>query len=490
MSYNFKKIMDLDLVTEVPEGANVLIETDGATKRLPSTAINNGYSKEEVYNKTEADNKFLTKETIAKPDLSQNDPNAADYVKNRTHYEETTTVNEPLNITWNGNTEGLVSVEGIPLYKISDLVLTEEQLKACTAAKSNGQFFVLSDIWADGGIFITEDLIGGEFGVFVARKDGAIFSPSPDASLTFPESGIYFAKFSEESFIFSLTSTEPVEHTKTVVHKLDPKFLPDGYPYEEVVVTPVTAFEFELEATDTDNPHKWFRHEEPPYEFDDMLAVLNSENVGKTVCVNYDGVQYMCDVHMDNHFSWYIGNSGLMKNFDSMYNDDDRVLDGMKDNGLIIDTGEPFLFLHHSYYTVYNYIVASDTNPHNVEVGFCDTVVKKLDKKFLPDDIGGGGALIVELTSEDGHIFTPSVSRQEALDAIMAGKNVYLSYPDDWKPVFVAFSRIDMDGYPEWVDIWCGNELGIEINRYTWLTDNAVELTVVSGNLNKIAPPM
>ena len=72
----------------------------------------------------------------------------------------------------------------------------------------------------------------------------------------------------------------------------------------------------------------------------------------------------------------------------------------------------------------------------------------------------------------------------------MAGKNVYLSYPDDWKPVFVAFSRIDMDGYPEWVDIWCGNELGIEINRYTWLTDNAVELTVVSGNLNKIAPPM
>ena len=39
MSYNFKKIMDLELVNEVPEGANVLIEADGATKRLPSTAI-------------------------------------------------------------------------------------------------------------------------------------------------------------------------------------------------------------------------------------------------------------------------------------------------------------------------------------------------------------------------------------------------------------------------------------------------------------------
>jgi hypothetical protein len=99
-------------VNEVPEGANVLIETEGATKRLPSTAINNGYakdevynkneayskeevynktetySKDEVYNKTEADNKFLTKETIAKPDWNQNNENAPDYVKNRTHWED------------------------------------------------------------------------------------------------------------------------------------------------------------------------------------------------------------------------------------------------------------------------------------------------------------------------------------------------------------------------------------------------------------------
>lgn len=67
MSYNFKKIIDLDLVTEVPEGANVLIETDGATKRLPSTSI---------------------KPAPIQPDLSQNDPNAADYVKNRTHWED------------------------------------------------------------------------------------------------------------------------------------------------------------------------------------------------------------------------------------------------------------------------------------------------------------------------------------------------------------------------------------------------------------------
>lgn len=64
MSYNFKKINELELINEVPEGANVLIETEGATKRLPSSAINNGYTKEEVYTKEECDEKYLTAENV------------------------------------------------------------------------------------------------------------------------------------------------------------------------------------------------------------------------------------------------------------------------------------------------------------------------------------------------------------------------------------------------------------------------------------------
>lgn len=217
--------------------------------------------------------------------------------------------------------------------------------------------------------------------------------------------------------------------------------------YEETVVTPVTEFEFELEATDTDNPYKWFRHEDLPFELDGLLAVLNSENVGKTVCVNYDGVQYMCDVHMDNRYSWYIGNSGLMKNFDRMSNDDDSILDRMKDDGLIIDTGEPFLFLSHSYYTVYNYIVASDTNPHNVEVGFCDTVVHKLDKKFLPDDIGGsgGGAEIIEATVNTSRtdILDLPITTREIFDKVKSGVDVVIktTFTKSSEP-FTAFFRL------------------------------------------------
>ena len=41
---------------------------------------------------------------------NQNDPNADDYIKNRTHYEtyEDVEVEKPLIITWDGNTDGKV----------------------------------------------------------------------------------------------------------------------------------------------------------------------------------------------------------------------------------------------------------------------------------------------------------------------------------------------------------------------------------------------
>lgn len=85
MSYNFKKIIDLDLVNEVPEGANVLIETDGATKRLPSTAIKS----DDSYSKEESDAKYLTKDhEQMQADFNENDVTSKAHVLNRTHYTE------------------------------------------------------------------------------------------------------------------------------------------------------------------------------------------------------------------------------------------------------------------------------------------------------------------------------------------------------------------------------------------------------------------
>lgn len=220
------------IVTIPTDGMNPFVVTHNGEKYVftpgETVEVSDGVALEiEEYKRWRE--KFFPKEPAlihAQPDLSQNDPNAADYVKNRTHYEETTVVNEPLNITWDGNTEGLVKAEGAPFYKVSDAVLTDEQIKSATASFSFDDIVIpLESAWDNAleGSISDEIVMMIEFLVFV-RKDGAVIYDS----LAFPECGIYFLYDGPDAYTSSLTTTEPVEHTKTVVHKLDKKFLPDN----------------------------------------------------------------------------------------------------------------------------------------------------------------------------------------------------------------------------------------------------------------------
>ena len=171
--------------------------------------------------------------TPVQSDLAQNDPTQPDYVKNRTHWEETTTVNKPLNITWDGNTGGLIGVvlyEGVKFLKVSDLVFTDEQIKTMSETLSNGDYTEYSEAWDAGieeGMVIPRNDITVCWNIVVARVDGAIVELDGALS-TFPEKGLYFLSSEGWAHVASLTSTEPVEQTKTVVHKLDKKYLPDG----------------------------------------------------------------------------------------------------------------------------------------------------------------------------------------------------------------------------------------------------------------------
>lgn len=214
MSLKFKKTMDLELVNDVPVGANVLIETDYATKRLPVTAINNGYSKEEC------DEKFMASDAK----ISWND------LQDKPFYEETKVVNEPLNITWDGNTTGLVSVQNM-YFKVSDSIFTDEQIKLMTITTNNEsiQLIPIGDIWDESlgeEVIPSSDATGAAY-ICVARKDGAVLS-SYGTEVVFPEKGLYFAKVPNYVTVTSLTTTEPIEHTKTTVKKLDKKYLPDN----------------------------------------------------------------------------------------------------------------------------------------------------------------------------------------------------------------------------------------------------------------------
>lgn len=138
-------------------------------------------------------------------------------------YEEEKVVKEPLNITWDGNTEGLVSVIDM-FFKVSDAVLTDEQIKSGTVTIGTEPFSIASmwDEAPEGGIS-DELVMPCEFVAFV-RKAGATYR----GAMEFPECGVYLIRYDENTYASSLTTTEPVEHTKTVAHKLDPKFLPDN----------------------------------------------------------------------------------------------------------------------------------------------------------------------------------------------------------------------------------------------------------------------
>lgn len=140
-------------------------------------------------------------------------------------YEEVQTVNEPLNITWDGNTEGLVRV-GEKFFKVSDVVLTDEQIKTSTLFANTGFGLPVIDKWdsaVEAGM-VTEDVVAvGEGLAIFVRRPGSVMGP-----VVFPEVGVYFAVINAETYISGLTTAEPIEQTKVVTKKLDAKYLPDG----------------------------------------------------------------------------------------------------------------------------------------------------------------------------------------------------------------------------------------------------------------------
>lgn len=147
------------------------------------------------------------------------------YVANRTHYEYTETVNEPLNITWDGNTEGLVSANK-GFYKVSNIVIANnEDVKTLVYKHSQvSTESTLETLWDDmvNNGLVTEDGVIGMF-VNVVRKDGATFNYMGN-ELVFSEKGIYFMGM--DAHIEYAYSTDPIELIKPAVKPIDPKYLP------------------------------------------------------------------------------------------------------------------------------------------------------------------------------------------------------------------------------------------------------------------------
>lgn len=116
-------------------------------------------------------------------------------------------------ITWDGNTEGRLSFLDA-YYKVSDLVLTHEEIRSATVEFSNGESMAVDEYWDSMNKWgmITEGYVtipSGYGGVLIAMADNVDFGGGD----FIPERGIYFAALNG-TYVSKLTipstSTTPV----------------------------------------------------------------------------------------------------------------------------------------------------------------------------------------------------------------------------------------------------------------------------------------
>ena len=139
-------------------------------------------------------------------DWNENDEASSAFIKNRPFYSTYEPV-EGITIEWDGNKEGHVLSEPNGHYiKVSDITLTDEQLKRMSFTTSDGSVTSF-----ENGYFSEDISYYADWGPAIIRKVGVkVPGGSPD---TFPETGVYF-----QSSQRSLHSESYVGET---IHTLD-----------------------------------------------------------------------------------------------------------------------------------------------------------------------------------------------------------------------------------------------------------------------------
>ena len=138
------------------------------------------------------------------PDWNQNDPTAADYIKNRTHYDEQTV------IEWDGDTTGKISVSNA-FFRVSELTPTAANLLGGRLLWEREGFettdcIIDTEMAAQSGDVVI--IGGGELGI-VALSAGATIG-----NFAFAEPGVY------------VTECDYFEMSYGVTHNLPRKYLP------------------------------------------------------------------------------------------------------------------------------------------------------------------------------------------------------------------------------------------------------------------------
>lgn len=204
-------------------------------------------------------------------------------------YEDVTNIGDTL--TWDGTpTDTVVQFMTDPLTeycRVSNNTPTAEKLVGATATLEGSTLEITDDSlvkeYGDIVAFAPEATSGAAL-IIVAYKDGATM-----AGIEIPQKGIYFIRVFEDAGITHISSlTIPnYNFTKTEVHKIDKKFLPDdiggggGLP----------SLSIDVDIRHVDGEDKY----DPIILTDEQKAILNNIKDGMS--------PFVCKVHSIYHYA-------------------------------------------------------------------------------------------------------------------------------------------------------------------------------------------
>ena len=156
-------------------------------------------------------------------------------------------------LTWDGNTEGLVSAN-VYLYKISDATPANDEIQRASFAYTDGVYVYAGNIsdLLEGQTIYEEKYAVAPYGeaalVFVVREPGDI-AINDSKTWTFSETGVYFSNINS---IYVSRLTIPDYTGFRVIEKLDEKFLPesvDGVVVRSSTVDSTKLFKITVDDT-------------------------------------------------------------------------------------------------------------------------------------------------------------------------------------------------------------------------------------------------
>ena len=327
-------------------------------------------------------NTIARKADIPQSDLSQSDPAAPDYVKNRTHYDDEIQIDT---FVWDGNSEGRIVVpqgdSGIFYTKISDVMPTlDDCSKGGKVVRTypDGRSVTGTIKTSTTGININGWLVIANSLVVVPEELVGVYFENDDC--TFPESGLYGIGSDGVSPRYEISITGFTGFNERVLKKLDPKYLPDSIPYEETVFGDTLFWDgyadgrlvFEAPHLGQGGGFTKISNAAP------TAADCSNGGYVKRIQADGGGTTSPVPIRADN----VINMGGALVLGGVVFSIPEEVA-GKRIADLDVVFPEPGLYamgLGDGYYSVHEIVI-------NGYSGFETAVVKKLDKKFLPDDV-------------------------------------------------------------------------------------------------------